>query len=125
MVLVLVGVCEQRDARALHPFGRGVLARRLPHLVGDRLGDGVGVGVGVRVKLGVGIRVAVGVGLRVTTQVVDMDLMDMRVMLWSSRTSWRLAASPRRVTRRGCAAGRLHGAIVRDRARSSDLDAAV
>ena len=63
VVAVLVGVGEQGDARALHPLGGGVLARCLPHLVGDRLGDGVGVGVGVRVKLGMGIRVAVGVGL--------------------------------------------------------------
>ena len=43
VVLVLVGVREQRDARALHPFGRGVLARRLAHLVGEGLGVELGV----------------------------------------------------------------------------------
>ena len=31
VVLVLVGVREQRDARALHALGRGVLARGLMH----------------------------------------------------------------------------------------------
>jgi hypothetical protein len=63
VVAVLVGVGEQGDARALHPLGGGVLARCLPHLVGDRLGVGVGAGVGARAQLGVGVRVAVGVGL--------------------------------------------------------------
>ena len=43
VVLVLVGVREQRDARALHPFGRGVLARRLAHLVGKGLGVELGL----------------------------------------------------------------------------------
>ena len=43
VVLVLVGVREQRDARALHPLGRGVLARRLAHLVGEGLGLELGV----------------------------------------------------------------------------------
>ena len=43
VVLVLVGVREQRDARALHPFGRGVLARCLAHLVGKGLGVELGV----------------------------------------------------------------------------------
>ena len=43
VVLVLVGVREQRDARALHPFGRGVLARRLARLVGKGLGVELGV----------------------------------------------------------------------------------
>ena len=43
VVLVLVGVREQRDARALHPFGRGVLARSLAHLVGEGLGVELGV----------------------------------------------------------------------------------
>ena len=46
--LVLVGVGEQRDARALHALGRGVLARGLPHLVG------VGVGLGRGWDLGWG-----------------------------------------------------------------------
>ena len=43
VVLVLVGVREQRDARALHPLGRGVLARRLAHLVGKGLGLELGL----------------------------------------------------------------------------------
>ena len=63
MVLVLVGVGEQRDTRALHPFGRGVLARRLPHLVRDRLGDGGRVAIGSGVGFGVGVRIGLGVGL--------------------------------------------------------------
>ena len=45
VVLVLVGVREQRDARALHALGRGVLARRLAHLVGKGLGSELLVGL--------------------------------------------------------------------------------
>ena len=54
VVLVLVGVREQRDARALHPFGRGVLAQCLAHLVGKGLGLELGVGARVGYRLGVG-----------------------------------------------------------------------
>ena len=34
---------DARDARALHPFGRGVLAQRLAHLVGKGLGLELGL----------------------------------------------------------------------------------
>ena len=47
VILVLVGVREQRDARALHPLGRGVLARRLARLVGNQ---GLGVELGVELE---------------------------------------------------------------------------